>query len=229
MEKLDFLIGNKEPNKEEIQHSTLLLKGKELSSEAKECLKIIRDSINKSDNSLEFFNYEEFKNKSEVLNKPESIKEYKFVLDKLLELEKIRDINAGNNLENFDKKSLISVIDANPEMVEYLFVLNLSEEENLELKIDIENKTKEDLKAKWLKTLFNHLCENKDIFAIKLILNNKNFKEIVGEKLIKKNLNSNEDLKTIFNYLIEVKELTNTMILNREIEPMASSNIKINH
>ncbi len=165
-----------------------------LSKEAKNCLKVLQDSIDKNGN-IGQMNYDDFYSNMEKLIIAENRLEYLNVLDKLNHLDYLRFINSKNRVENINSLSLENLIYINPEMIEHLFVLDLDEREVFELKVDHEklindlglyhNKKYKNLTHKEKEDLFikyNELEDRKSDFNI-------NYNALCKENMLSKWIN----------------------------------------
>ncbi len=110
----------------------------DLSIEAKNCLRVLYNSIDENGN-IEQMDYNTFYNNAAKLFIDKNKLEYLSILDKMDQFDHLRFINGKDRLENYDNLSLETAISINPEMIEYLFVLDLDGMENLELKVDCNN------------------------------------------------------------------------------------------
>lgn len=157
-EELELLIsGNKKDN---IHLQTVLGdKIDKLSDNAIACLNILKNG------KLENFN-ESFDN---IIDEREKL----IVAKRLLDFKKLQLAKQSDRIEEFRMESLTSIINKNPEMIEYLFVLDLKADEKDTL----------ETKEQWYQKLFEKALERNDGFAIKFLLNTKIGKSIEGENL----------------------------------------------
>ncbi len=98
-------------------------------------MRVLYNSIDENGN-IEQMDYNTFYNNAAKLFIDKNKLEYLSILDKMDQFDHLRFINGKDRLENYDNLSLETAISINPEMIEYLFVLDL---DGMELKVDCNN------------------------------------------------------------------------------------------